>query len=172
MKIYIVNGAPGAGKTTFEECIKLLIGSDRCNILSTIEFVKYIATQCGWDGSKSNKNRKFLSDLKDILTEWNDVPYKRIEENLKSIREKDEFKEQIVFIDCREPEEIKKLCKKLNAKSVCIRNEKAEKTETSNHADQDVLNYNYSCYLENNGTKYDLLKTVIGFLNNEEIEII
>ena len=50
--------------------------------VSTVDKVKEIAAECGWDGVKSPKNRKFLSDLKDLLTEWGDVPYKDIERKL------------------------------------------------------------------------------------------
>jgi len=29
----------------------------------------------GWDGGKTPEDRRFLSDLKDALTRWKDVPY-------------------------------------------------------------------------------------------------
>ena len=61
-----------------------------CYILSTVDFVKEIAKKCGWDGTKDLKNRKFLSDLKDLLTNWNNVPFNKIEQQVKSIE--DEWK--------------------------------------------------------------------------------
>ena len=73
MKIYIVNGAPGSGKTTFEEYVSY-ISAPYCYNLSAIDFVKEVATRCGWNGSKELKDRKFLSDLKRVLTEWDDIP--------------------------------------------------------------------------------------------------
>ena len=71
--IYVVNGSPGAGKTTFETNVQKCMGDSFCYILSTVDFVKEIAKKCGWDGTKDLKNRKFLSDLKDLLTNWNNV---------------------------------------------------------------------------------------------------
>ena len=121
--IYIVNGAPGAGKTTFETNVQKCMSNSFCYILSTVDFVKEIAKKCGWDGTKDLKNRKFLSDLKDLLTNWNNVPFNKIVQQVKSIE--DEWKyydidlnRTAIFIDCREPEEIQKLCATLNAKSL------------------------------------------------------
>ena len=89
------------------------MGNSFCHILSTVDFVKEIATKCGWDGTKDLKNRKFLSDLKDLLTNWNNVPFNKIVQQVKSIE--DEWKyynidlnRTAIFIDCREPEEIQK----------------------------------------------------------------
>ena len=61
-----------------------------CYILSTVDFVKEIAKKCGWKGEKDLKNRKFLSDLKDLLTNWNNVPFNKIVQQVKSIE--DEWK--------------------------------------------------------------------------------
>ena len=78
VKVIICNGRPGVGKTTFQEMCQIYAREEwenkiRVDITSTVDFVKDIAKQCGWDGTKDLKNRKFLSDLKDLLTEWNDV---------------------------------------------------------------------------------------------------
>jgi len=71
MKIYIVNGAPGSGKTTFEELIRQFLGTDKCFNLSTIDFVKTLASLVGWDGRKTPRSRKLLSNLKHDINEWN-----------------------------------------------------------------------------------------------------
>ena len=85
MSIYIVNGAPGAGKTTFENNVEKITGDRFCYILSTITPITEIARNVGWNGTKDLKSRKFLSDLKDLLTEWNDYPFKYICEEVKRI---------------------------------------------------------------------------------------
>ena len=54
------------------------VGPYSCRIISTVDFVKEVAKFCGWNGQKTPKDRKFLSDLKNILTQWNDIPYKDI----------------------------------------------------------------------------------------------
>ena len=60
MSIYITNGAPGSGKTTFEENVKAIVG-DNCYILSTITPIKEAAKLFGWDWTKDLESRKFLS---------------------------------------------------------------------------------------------------------------
>ena len=73
MKVFVINGAPGSGKTTFEKFIQEEYSD--CAIISTVDYVKTVAKYVGWDGTKTLKNRKFLSDLKDLLTEWEDIPF-------------------------------------------------------------------------------------------------
>ena len=177
MKIYIVNGAPGAGKTTFEENMTKITRLRNCYILSTITPIKEIAKTVGWNGQKDLKSRKFLSDLKDLLTEYNDYSFNYISTSLAKIEM--DWKEYglttesvVVFIDCREPEEIKKLCDKLNAKSLLIRRASAENSATSNHADEKVLNYNYDIIIENNGDLRDFAEKAFEFAKTERIPIL
>ena len=148
------------------------MGNSFCRILSTIDFVKEIATKCGWDGTKDLKNRKFLSDLNDLLTNWNNVPFNKIVQQVKNIE--DEWKyydidlnHTAIFIDCREPEEIQKLCTTLNAKSLLITREDAENNNTSNHADQNVLNYNYDIVIQNNGDLREFVYAAIDFITEQ-----
>ena len=173
VKVVVVNGRPGVGKTEFERlCVS------HCNlfnpmtgfslgkrlwidITSTVDFVKEIATECGWDGTKTLENRKFLSDLKDLLTKWNDVPYKMIVNRAKSLPGPDDW---IMFVDCREPAEIQKLKEGLNATTLLIRRPGDEDTETSNHADAGVFNYNYDLTIENNSDIIDLEKKAKDFI--------
>ena len=79
LKIYVVNGAPESGKTYFERYIQQHTETP-CFIYSTIDFVKDLAKLAGWDGTKTPKNRAFLSNLKDLLTEWNDIPFMKTKE--------------------------------------------------------------------------------------------
>ena len=159
VKVVVVNGRPGVGKTEFERlCAEQCNLSNRVDgfvpgyslrvdITSTVDFVKEVARFCGWDGVKTLENRKFLSDLKDLLTEWNDVPYKMIVEHIKSLPVSQDW---LVFVDCREPAEIQKLKERLNATTVLIRRESVESNEVSNHADAEVFNYTYDLLIENN----------------------
>lgn len=167
-KIVIVNGRERSGKDTFVNfCLEELKGFGK-NI-STVDFVKKVAIFCGWDGTKSPKNRKFLSDLKDLLTEWNEVPYNKITEEINIFNIMLESYDMdpdrgVIFIMCREPEEIQKFVDRLGATTVCIRRKEAENLEASNHADAEVLNYEYDYYIDNNYTLEDLRKAAINFL--------
>jgi KaiC/GvpD/RAD55 family RecA-like ATPase len=160
VKVVIVNGKPGAGKTTFEyeckyiEAAKMLggYGNTAVDFYSTVDFVKEIARECGWDGTKTPHNRKFLSDLKDLLTRWDDVPCKKVMEKVNTLCSlgfaKDDW---ILFVDCREPAEIQKLKEMFNGTTVLVRRLGDEMTETSNHADANVFDYEYDYVVKNYG---------------------
>lgn len=180
VKVVVINGMPGCGKTTFESiCHKLCnqgvrgFSKDKrlvVDICSTVDFVKEIAFKCGWDGTKNLKNRKFLSDLKDLLTEWDDIPYKKIEELVYVHAE--ENLDWLLFVDCREPAEIQKLKERLNATTVLIRRESVENNEVSNHADANVFDYNYDLTISNNSDIIDLekrAKDFIEYMKKEEV---
>ena len=169
MKYFIINGRPRSGKDTFVNfCLEELGAFGK--LISTVDFVKKIAIKCGWDKTKTPKNRKFLSDLKDLLTNWGDVPYK------KTLQEIDMFKfdldywdvsdKGVVFIMCREPKEIERFERELNAKSVLIRRASVEFEQQSNHADSEVLNHKYDYIIENNSTVDELKEKAKGFLKN------
>ena len=174
VKVVVVNGRPGVGKTEFER-----LCAEQCNffnrvdgfipgyclrvdITSTVDFVKEVARFCGWDGVKTLENRKFLSDLKDLLTKWNDVPYKMIVEHVKNLPVSQDW---ILFVDCREPAEIQKMKERLNATTLLIRRESVEDNEVSNHADAGVFNYEYDLTIENNSDIMDLAKKAKDFIN-------
>lgn len=165
--IVVVNGRPCSGKTTFEKlCMEELTYAD---IYSTIDFVKKIATECGWDGEKTDRNRKFLSDLKDLLTDWADVPYESVLKKKASIEQElksyylDDI-DYILFVDSREPEEIDRFEKLLDAVSVVVRRPEVESEPTSNHADENVLRHIYNYTIWNDGTIEDLKNKVISFI--------
>lgn len=168
MHIYVINGKPRAGKDQFVLfCEKHAIW---CQNVSTVDFVKYIAYKCGWNGEKTPENRAFLSGLKKLLTDWNDVPYDKVfrKVNLfESEVESYDFStdEAIVFIHCREPEEIDKFVNRMGAKTILIRRESVEGDDQSNASDDGVFDYTYDCIIENNGTLEELEQSAMTFLD-------
>lgn len=146
MKIFIVNGTGGSGKTTFEKMVETIAEQEGYDvrIISTIDYVKQIAKTLGWDGGKALSDRRFLSDLKDALTRWKDIPYKKIQESLTLF-----FCAKIdaVFIDCREPEEIARFVKDYNAITILV--QRGEPITFGNHADDNVRNYQYDITIDN-----------------------
>ena len=134
----------------------------RVNITSTVDFVKEIAKQCGWDGTKDLKNREFLSNLKDLLTEWNDVPFKKIKQKITLLENWHE--NWIMFVDCREPAEIQKFKERLGALTVIVRRPEVESDETSNHADEEVFNYDYDLTIWNDFDKIELANKASKFM--------
>ena len=171
MKIFVINGAPRAGKDTFVLNCQELIGKNRCLNVSTVDFVKEIALKAGWDGKKTPEARKFLSDLKDIMTEYGDIPFQKIKGAVSSFRwtleeyATDWYAENsLIFIHCREPKEIARFEEELGAQSLLIRRPDIEKVEQSNHADAEVLNYNYTYTIYNDGTLDELKQKAIDFV--------
>ena len=154
-RIFIINGMGGSGKDTFVEIVKKTY--PRTLNISSVEFVKKIAEECGWDGSKTERNRKFLSDLKDLLTQWDDVPNKKIDDIIKY------YCGDIVFIHAREPDNIEYLKNKYNALTILIVNTRVDDI-TSNHADAGVYDYVYDYIIENNGSIEDLEQAAQTFM--------
>ena len=156
MKIICINGMPRSGKSTFVEKSLGILGSWGYEI-STVDFVKEVAKYCGWNGEKTPKDRKFLSDLKDMLAEWNDVPFNKIKhgiyyEFLGTFRQFDiDTDKCIAFVHSREPEELQRFKDELGAKTLLIRRKAVENAEQSNHADANVFNFEYDYTIENNG---------------------
>lgn len=155
VRIVIVNGMPGCGKTTFENyCVRKL--SPYADVYSTVDFVKEIAENCGWDGSKTLENRKFLSDLKKLLVEWNDIPFKKVKRRAESLNfELESFglteRTAFLFVDSREPEEIQRFADELGAITVLVRRPEVEQDEVSNSSDANVFNCEYDCIVMNDG---------------------
>ena len=169
MKYVIVNGRPRVGKDQFVDfCLNEL--GNYGKLISSVDFVKEIARQCGWDGSKTPKNRKFLSDLKDLLTRWGDVPYQKVIHEINLFKYDLEYyeveKNGVVFIMCREPEEILKFHRELGAITVLIIRRAVEFEQQSNHADTEVYNYTYDYIIENNGTLDELEEKAKNFLKS------
>ena len=111
--IYVINGSAQSGKDTFCQMVSKFTGENFTKVFSTVELVKQAARDFGWDGEKTARARKFLSDLKDLLTDWDDIPYKDIERKIRSANADWEYfgidtSRCAIFVMCREPEEIRK----------------------------------------------------------------
>lgn len=172
MKIVVINGTGGAGKDTFVIMCKDVLGAESVFNISTVDFVKEVATMCGWDGSKTPENRKFLSDLKDLLTEWDDIPLKKVMAEAVSCSACAEIlgklDNSILFIHCREPKEIEKLVRAFQgeATTLLIRRQEAEAVKQINHADNDVLHYAYDYTIHNDSTLSWLRNEAVVFLRD------
>ena len=69
--VIVINGAGGVGKDTLCEFAEKHF---KVMNISSITPIKEIAKMCGWNGEKTDKARKFLSDLKALSIEYNDFP--------------------------------------------------------------------------------------------------
>lgn len=164
-KIFVVNGAGGVGKTTFENIVQDVIYDNNMRaevaIFSIIDYIKQIALEICWDGNKDLRGRKFLSQLKDSLAEYDDIPYKKLKEKIDNMPNN-----AIIFVDSREQEDIKRLVNDYKAKTVLVMNSLRDSIIYGNHADDNVNNYNYDIYIDNCGTLNELREKAFNFYNN------
>lgn len=159
-EIIIINGSGGVGKDTFVEfCQKY------CNVknISSVDKVKEAArVLTGWNGTKDEKSRKLLVDLKQLGIEYNNAPFKYIVESAEKFKTTDE---EMMFVHIREIEEIEKVRKATNARTLLVTNKNVP-IITSNESDKNVMNYQYDFYIRNDGTLEDLNNTAKNFVEN------
>lgn len=98
--VVIINGSGGVGKDTVCDAAAAFW---KTRNISSITPILRVAESAGWDGVKTPASRRFLSELKQSCTEFNDLPFRYCTEQLAAFRESDE---QLMFVHIREPEEI------------------------------------------------------------------
>lgn len=162
VKVVIVNGMPETGKTTAQTvCLDILkLLNWECVIKSSVEWVKEVATFAGWNGVKDDKNRKFLSDLKTVLTDWDDAVLKHLIDEVNYYHYAD--RDYVIFIDIREPYEIEKAKEAFNASTLIIRRPQVEGNHYNNASDMGVFDYSYD-YTIWNDEDIEHLKTECAF---------
>lgn len=189
-KIIIINGSDEVVKNAFtkrviEETLKLakrivpVENEDYCvdpeifykiNNISTIDYVKNIAKMFGWNDEKSEKDKKMLSDLKNLITVYNDYLFKRITIQITDwlyydkTRLNDIYDHSFLFVHCREPKEIEMIKNQFpnDTFTLLVQNPKVAKV-TGNHADREVENYNYDFIVVNDSDFRALRKVAIDF---------
>ena len=136
-KVYVTNGSAGNGKDTFAEFLGKYISVFK---YSSIDLVKEMYEGIGIDrNSKDEKKRKLYSDTKDMLTQYDDIPFKDITSIVTDFKN-NKIETEVLLIDIREPEEIARAVETFGAKTILIDNPNVKKIE-SNHADANVENY-------------------------------
>lgn len=169
VKIVCINGMPRAGKDTVAEMAASMVPYYRVKNVSTVDFVKDVAKFCGWNGDKTPQNRKFLSDLKDLLAEWDDIPFRKVKMAYEIFKFRLESNHilgnALMFVHTREPEEIQRFKDELGAVSLLVRRPAIETNEQSNHADMNVFNCEYDYEIMNDGSLEELEEKVKKFLD-------
>lgn len=136
----VINGVGGSGK---DSLIDMLMGKVKFYNVSTITPVKEIAMHCGWKGEKTDRARKFLADLKKLMTDYNDYPTNYV------LEEQDEFirsDASIIFVHIREPEEIAKFVSLSKTKTytlLILPRAELQGKVYGNSSDDNVANYPY-----------------------------
>lgn len=145
-RVFIINGSGGVGKDTF---IELVSRYAEVRNYSSVDEVKRIARYAGWDNNKDEKGRKLLSDLKDALTEYGDIPFNYLRKCVNGFHL--DKTSEFCFLHIREPKEIQRAKEEFDAITVLVTRDNIEHI-TSNHADGQVLHYDYDIHIKNDHT--------------------
>ena len=161
--VFVINGAGGVGKDTL---CHLAAKHFKVYNVSSIDPIKEIAAMTGWTGDKTDKARRFLSDLKRLTIEYNDYPTvwgkARFDEFMQSENE-------IMFFHIREAEEIKKYVEATGglAKTLLIRGgDRMSKAYYGNVSDDEVENYTYDYYFVNDKSFEETEKAFCDFITS------
>lgn len=164
--VIVINGSAGVGKDT----ICRLVGKHYSVMnISSVDPIKKIAADNGWDGRKDEKSRKFLADLKQLFVDFNDLPQKYLIEKYQEFLQGDK---EILFVHIREPKEISKFKSSVGESCVTllVRGRADTKKEWNNSADADVENYQYDFYYLNDKSLDELKKDFIEFFEREIVK--
>ena len=160
----IINGVGGCGKDTL---VEMLAKYRPIKNISSITPVKDIASYCGWNGEKTDKARKFLSDLKKVLTEYNEYPMQYL------LAEQEEFllsDDEILFVHIREPHEIEKFkdaSKTLTYTLLVKPRAELQNKVYGNKSDDDVNKYNYDFEFANDKPLEIIEKEWVDFVDKK-----
>lgn len=159
----VINGVGGCGKDTL---VSILANHRKVKNVSSITPVVDVAKYCGWDGVKTEKSRKFLSDLKRLLTDFNEYSLNYLlAEQDKFINDDNEF----MFVHIREPEEIEKFVNHSKTKTYTLLitpREELQNKVYGNTSDDGVYRYDYNLIF-NNDQPLDITESIwLDFISN------
>ncbi len=143
--VFVINGRGGVGKDTLCD---LAATAFSVKNVSSIAPIKALARQAGWQGEKTDRARKFLSDLKAVTIAYNDFPTNW------AVAAYQEFLQgaaQILFVHIREGEEIEKFVQATGrkAKTLLIRRAAVHQGAYGNRSDDEVEQYAYDYIFDN-----------------------
>ena len=170
-KIFIINGSTKGGKDTFVSLVTTELNDINKRFHTVINydsvgrlkvFEKEINRNVEEANNKTERYRKFLSDLKNLTDEYCDLSFKDICDVV-NVFNSDNNEALVLFIHIREPKNIERAVKELAAKTVLVKNKNA-KLITSNESDKNIFNYEYNYVINNNGSIDDLRNEVKKFV--------
>lgn len=164
--VVLIGGPGGSGKSTFINfCQKYMNGVyEESTIDACKDVLDYIITKepLNSDGSndlqlskyyKSDMYRTFLSKLKNLWCEIDDGPNSIVVTRIEEIIERGEIESSLIFVNVREPDQIKHLKelleKELNAVVVTLAIIRVPPESFENISDRTTLDYKYDIYVKN-----------------------
>lgn len=161
--VIVINGSAGVGKDTICETVGRHY---RVMNVSSIDPIKRIASENGWNGSKDEKSRRFLADLKQLFVDFNDLPQRYLMERYRDFWGGDR---EILFVHIREPQEIAKFKSSVGEGCVTllVRGRESARKAWNNAADDAVENYKYDYYYVNCRSLKNMESDFMRFFNTE-----
>lgn len=171
-QVVIINGKGGVGKDFLCDIVGKYY---KIKVISVVDEVKRIAENCGWKGEKTPEARKFLSDLKLALENYNGLPLMSVFEKLNTFIQKDD---EILFIHMREKNDIEMLiqlvnftgmCKSLSITTLLVERDGLSDNIYGNVADDNVNDYLYDYVYKNNCSLDEVESDFMRFFDNNII---
>ena len=174
--VLITNGSGGCGKDTMAEIMAKYVDIKKISSIDVFKqmLIDYTIDYINVHG-KDDKYRKLLSSVKSAFVEFNDLPYNTM---LNEILEFVHTEEQVLLIDIREPEEIKKIVdtvqqtiEEVSIKTILVINNNVPVIET---VDSDSAVFDYAPYdyvVDNSETLGVLEQSVITLLIDLGFEV-
>lgn len=148
--VCIINGKGGVGKDTVCDLVSKYWNSQN---VSSITPIVELAKAAGWDGVKTKKARRFLSQLKEICTEFNDLSFQYCSQQYHKFMKSNN---EVLFLHIRESKEIERMKAHIKKDCVTLLVRRAlldcESEWFGNASDDEVEHFTYDYILENNGT--------------------
>lgn len=147
--VIVINGSGGVGKDTL---CHMAEKAYRVRNISSITPIKELAASCGWKGEKTDRARRFLSDLKLLTVRYNDFPTNWVMQQYEAFLKTDE---DIMFVHIREGNEIRKFVERTGGRAVTLLIRGGERFRArhrhgyGNRSDDDVERYSYDYYFMN-----------------------
>ncbi|MCI7124625.1 MAG: hypothetical protein MR935_00240 [Agathobaculum sp.] len=157
-QVFVINGSGGVGKDTVCEMAARFW---KVQNVSSITPILDVARAAGWDGCKTPQARRFLSQLKEACTAFNDLPFRYCIKQYERFLRNDLA---LLFVHIREPEEIDRFRAAVGAgcKAVLVRRPALEgaRGALGNRSDDGVAQYVYDGVFDNDGTLDELPEKV------------
>ena len=144
--VVVINGKGGVGKDAL--CEALARAYQVMNI-SAITPIKEIAATYGWRGEKDERSRRFLAELKRVFAEYNDLPNRYLLEEYEKFLKSDS---EVLFVHIRENDQIARFVAGVHSPCITLlirRRAVDERAQYGNAADDNVADYPYDCFFDN-----------------------
>ncbi len=144
--VMVINGRGGVGKDAL--CNELTKQFKVIN-KSSVDPIKEIAANYGWQGEKTPKARKFLADLKQVFVEYNDLPTHFLLDQYKAFMASDV---DVLCVHIREASEIEKFVAQIPTRCITMLIRRPDPNGVApygNAADDEVENYAYDYIFDN-----------------------